>query len=508
MVVSPEVLIVGAGPTGLVLACELARRQVPFRLVDAAAQPSNASRGKGLQPRSLELFDDLGIVEQAIAGGRFHMPMRTYEADGRYTDHDLHAGRAPTPDAPYDSSMLIPQWRTEGLLRDKLASLGVQVEFGTALQSLEQDESGVTATLSRDGSTQTVRVAWLVACDGGRSRTRGMLGVDFLGETLETHRMYVADVKAPQLGRDVWHIWRNAGGLVGMAPLPATDQFQFQASIGMDAPTEPTLPLLQQLLEERSGRSDIRLEAPTWMSFWRANVRMVNRYRIGRAFIAGDAAHVHSPAGGQGMNTGMQDAYNLGWKLAAVIAGANAALLDTYEEERMPIAARVLGISNALLEKSMQGRYFAAPRGAETLQLDITYRGHRLAQEHRVAPGRIAAGDRAPDVPGLSIDGKTCRMFDVLRGTHFTLLAIGTGWNSVLDAIEAQHGDHVRRCVVDAGTVGADTVRSIYGVQGDCLFVIRPDGYVGMAGDEKTSLATLSYLSAFSANRDSVSYAA
>jgi 2-polyprenyl-6-methoxyphenol hydroxylase-like FAD-dependent oxidoreductase len=504
MIVSPEVLIVGAGPTGLVLGCELARRQVPFRLIDAAAQPSKASRGKGLQPRSLEVFDDLGIVEQAIAGGRFHMPMRTYEADGRYTDHDLHAGRVPTPDAPYDSSMLIPQWRTEGLLRDKLAALGAQVEFGTALQSLEQDESGVTATLVRDGDTQTVRVAWLVACDGGRSRTRGMLGMDFLGETLETHRMYVADVKASQLGRDVWHIWTSPGGLVGMAPLPATDQFQFQASIGMDAPTEPTLARLQQVLEERSGRSDIRLEAPTWMSFWRANVRMVNRYRVGRAFIAGDAAHIHSPAGGQGMNTGIQDAYNLGWKLAAVIAGADATLLDTYEEERLPVAARVLGISNALLEKSMQGRYLAAPRGTETLQLDITYRGHRLARELRAVPGSVAAGDRAPDAPGLRRGEEVCRMFDLLRGTHFTLLAFGEGWQSVLDEVDACFGRAVKSVVIGASgwQDSEGHAHKGYDIQADTLLLIRPDGYIGLATNDKAAAPLHDYLSEFEAAAD------
>jgi 2-polyprenyl-6-methoxyphenol hydroxylase-like FAD-dependent oxidoreductase len=496
MLVSPQVLIVGAGPTGLVLACELARRQVPFRLIDAAPQPSNASRGKGLQPRSLEVFDDLGIADQATAGGRFHMPMRIYRPDGGYTDHDMHAGHQPTPNAPYGSTLLIPQWRTEGLLREKLAALGAQVEFGTALEGLEQDENGVTATLSRNGTTETVRTAWLVACDGGRSKTRGMLGVDFLGETLETHRMYVADVKAPGLGRDVWHVWGKSNELVALAPLPVTDQFQFQAAISMDMPTEPALALLQQLLEERSGRSDIRLEAPAWTSFWRANVRMVNRYRVGRAFIAGDAAHVHSPAGGQGMNTGIQDAYNLGWKLAAVIAGADAALLDTYEEERMPVAARVLGISNALLEKAAQGRFFATPRGAETLQLDISYRGHSLAQELRQSPGKVCAGDRAPDAPGLRQGDQLCRMFDLLRGPHFTVLAFGDGWESCLGDIRARYGDRVK-CVVIGASGWLDSeghAASGYDVHGDTLLVIRPDGYIGLTMDDKDSAAVEAYL--------------
>jgi FAD binding domain len=389
-----------------------------------------------------------------------------------------------------------------------LTDWGGRVEFATSMEDLAQDETGVTATLIRNGVAETVRANWLVACDGGRSKTRGLLGVAFIGQTLETHRMFVGDIKATGIDREFWHAWRSEEGVVALAPLPGTEMFQFQASLSPDAPTEPSLPIFQDILDARTKSTDIRLHDATWMSFWRANVRMVDRYRVGRAFLAGDAAHVHSPAGGQGMNTGIQDAYNLGWKLAAVIAGADASLLDTYEEERLPVAARVLGISNELLAKAVQSKHIAGPRGAETLQLGIHYRGHRLAQELRANPGKIQAGDRAPDAPDLLTNDRTCRMFDLIRGTHLTVLAFGNDWDRVIADIRAHHGNATRSFVIreskesDALSVLQDQATHAvrhYDIHDDVLMIVRPDGYIGMATEEKRSQAVLSYLAMITA---------
>ncbi|GFZ89347.1 FAD-dependent oxidoreductase [Dyella caseinilytica] len=494
--IQTEVLIVGAGPTGLMLACELARRDVPFRLIDAAPQPWNASRGKGLQPRSLELLDDLGVVDRVLEGGRFHLPLRFHDTDGGHEDRNLYENQEPSPQVPYGSPLMIPQWRIEGILRDRLAEWGGRIEFGTALENLAQDDAGVTTTLSRNGVTETAQTRWLVACDGGRSTARRLLDIAFLGETLETHRMFVGDVRVSGIDRDFWHAWRSKEGFVGLAPLPHTDAFQFQASLTMDMSTEPSLEVFQQILETRSGRSDIRLINASWMSYWRANVRMVDRYRVGRAFIAGDAAHVHTPAGGQGMNTGLQDAYNLGWKLAAVIRGADAALLDSYEEERLPVAASVLGLSSKLLERAVNAKHLVPKRGAETFQLDIHYRDSRLAQELRASPGQICAGDRAPDAPGLRKGDQVCRLFDLFRGTHFTVLAFGDGWESCLADIEARHGRLVK-CVTigESGWLDSEghAVRG-YDIQSDTLLLIRPDGYIGFAINDKAPAAVDAYL--------------
>jgi len=283
---------------------------------------------------------------------------------------------------------------------------------------------------------------------------------------------------------------------VGLAPLPCTDSFQFQASLTPDMPTEPSLALLQQILEARSGRNDIRLLDASWMSYWRANVRMVARYRVGRALIAGDAAHVHAPAGGQGMNTGMQDAYNLGWKLAAAIGGADDALLDTYEEERLPVAASVLGLSNKLLERAIHAKHLAPKRGAETFQLDINYRGSRLAQELRTSPGELRAGDRAPDAPGLRHGDRSCRMFDLLRGTHFTLLAFGDGWEPCLAEVTARHREAVKHVVIGrSGWLDHEGhAERGYDISSDTLLLIRPDGYVGLVTNDKAAAPITSYL--------------
>jgi len=493
-----QVLIVGAGPTGLTLACDLARRHIAFRLIDAAHEPFRGSRGKGTQPRSLEVLDDLGVVDELLHDGRFHLPIRFYRADGGYEDTDLHAGRHPRPDVPYASSMLIPQWRIEKALRERMQARGGQVEYGVSLTTLEQDIDGVTATLTHaDGRTEQVRSAYLVGCDGGRSATRKLAGIAFDGETLEAHRMLVGDVSATALDRDHWHTWRKDGaGFLALCPLPGTQQFQFQASVGPAMTEEPSLELFQRIVQERSGRSDIVLSDITWVSLWRANVRMVDRYRSGRLFLAGDAAHVHSPAGGQGMNTGIQDAYNLGWKLAAVLRGAPPGLLDTYEEERLPVARALLGLSSKLHNQTYQSQRIATRRDEETLQLGINYRHASLSRDLRAEPAELQAGDRAPDATGLRDAQGEHRLFDFFRGPHVTLVAFGEGWGAMLEALRVHHGDALK--IVTIGDKVKDVeghATAAYGVQEDTLFVVRPDGYIGLVTRDRMAETIEQYLS-------------
>jgi hypothetical protein len=203
------------------------------------------------------------------------------------------------------------------------------------------------------------------------------------------------------------------------------------------------------------------------------------------------------------MNTGIQDAYNLGWKLAAVIAGADSSLLDTYEEERLPVAAWVLGISNELLAKAVQSRHIVGPRGAETLQLGIHYRDSRLAQESRANPGKIQAGDRAPDAPHLRMGDQTYRMFDLTRGTHLTVLAFGEGWNQAVTTMATQCGNTVKSYFVTDATAGEDSNRLLdeakyaarnYDIHGDTLIIVRPDGYIGFVTQDKAPDAACAYM--------------
>jgi 2-polyprenyl-6-methoxyphenol hydroxylase-like FAD-dependent oxidoreductase len=499
-----DVLIVGAGPTGLTLACLLARSGVNFRIIDAAPTPPAGSRGKGLQPRSLELFDDLGIAAQVISNGVFGLPMRYYDDAGKQRVEQLHEDGPSRPDVPYLKPLLLPQWRVEEALRRKLGEFGRSPEFGVQLQGFTQDERGVSAEVMGSAGAAPIRARWLVGCDGGKSSVRHLAGIDFLGETLETHRMLVGDVQVAGLDREHWHIWTSAQGFLALCPLPSTDQFQYQAAIGPDQESATTLDTYQAFLDQRSRRSDIRLSNPGWMSLWRANIRMVDRYRAGRVFLAGDAAHVHSPAGGQGMNTGIQDAYNLGWKLASVVGGADAALLDTYMEERLPIAARVLGLSTEMMAAAVATRTIPIRRDAETLQLGVGYRASSLTREMRPEGAGLRAGDRAPQAPGIVGPAGRRSVFDLLRGPHVTLLGFGTRWQTLIEVCESQFAGKLKAYVLvkSSGDGVPGDARRYLDADGhaheayhdDALWVVRPDNYVGMATEAPDIDGVVDYL--------------
>ncbi|HEX4248501.1 MAG TPA: FAD-dependent monooxygenase [Pseudonocardia sp.] len=465
-----EVLVVGAGPTGLAAACQLVRWGVRVRVLDAAAGPFVGSRGKGLQPRTLELLDGFGVAGRLIATGRFQLAIRQYAADGSFVDQDRLPGAEPTPASPYARSMIVPQWRVEETLREMLAESCVEVQWGAEVVGLEQRADGVTAVLA-DGAR--VGASYLVACDGGSSAIRRLLGVPFLGETDEDIRMLVGDVVLDGLDRDHWHMFQgSAGRWVALCPLPATDSFQLQSTLRPGEPEEPSLPVFQSIVDGAVGVGRVRLRRATWMSRWRLNVRMVNRYRVDRVFLAGDAAHVHSPTGGQGMNTGIQDAVNLGWKLAHVLGGAGPALLDSYEAERLPVAAGVLKLSSELLGVGFGNR---GELGTEALQLGINYRGGPLAglgSDGGSAAGP-QAGDRAPDAPLLAPDGRRVRLFELLRGPHWTLVGF--------DRVPVRPAGPVHVVAVGPDLVDdGGQARETYGAAPGELVLIRPDGYIGI----------------------------
>ncbi|MGC2399718.1 MAG: FAD-dependent oxidoreductase [Acidobacteriaceae bacterium] len=503
------ILIVGAGTTGLALACDLARRGVQFRIVDKAPQYFSGSRGKGLQPRSLEVMDDFGIIDQVLHNGRFHIPFRGYDGPKALGERDPHEGRYPTPSTPYASVLITPQWRTEEALRQLLERSGGKVELATELTGITQNENGVIATLQRDGAESFVDCQFLVAADGGRSFVRKFLEVPFEGETWKDERMYVGDVRLRGLDRDAWHSWPNhPDGWLALCPLPSTDTFQFQAQLPPAEEREPSLDLFREIVKERTGGIDIEVTDAPWLSLYRVNVRMVSRYRTGRVFLAGDAAHVHTPAGGQGMNTGIQDAYNLGWKLGAVLLGAPNALLDTYEEERLPVAANVLGLSTRLYRQISAEGEEKIRRDGVTLQLGITYREMSLSATSGEPGLKISAGDRAPDAPGLSAAGEPLRLFDLFRGPHFTLLRLFDD-SSTNDSLPGVKVADIRRTrnesgaetspnsqlFVDASGHFADAYA---GTNGDHVLV-RPDGYIGWVGSAGSYADLAKYLQRVSA---------
>jgi 2-polyprenyl-6-methoxyphenol hydroxylase-like FAD-dependent oxidoreductase len=474
-----DVLVVGAGPTGLTLACDLARRGVAVRIVDRAPEFPAGSRGKGLSPRSLEVFDDLAVIDRVLAAGKTHMVHRKYRGAEVVAEVDPEAGVEPTPDIPYPTGLMIPQWRVEEILRERLADFGVAVELGAELRSFSQDNDRVTATI---GETQ-LQAQYLVGCDGGRSTVRRVLGLSLRGETPDVQLMAVGDVEVDGLSRDAWHQWFTPDGGIMLCPLPGTDAFQVQASHELDAdgsPLEPTVERFQQTFDRVAGVPGVRLHNLMWRSTYRVNVRMVDQLRVGRVFLAGDAAHVHPIAGGLGMNTGIQDAYNLGWKLGLVLAGhATPSLLDTYEEERLPIASWLLNITSELLDVVLaaiknKGGGVDAGATSELTQLGLRYPWSRLSRQTSNRSTGPQAGDRAPDAPL----GDGTRLFDRFRGPHFTLLAPGS-------APAPELGD-LDPWVASIGPSDA------YGT--DALVLVRPDGYVGLVAEPTDAAGVRAYL--------------
>ena len=472
---STDVLICGAGAAGLTLAIDLARRGVSFRLIDGLDQPFAGSRGKGVQPRTLEVFEDLGIIDPIMASGAFYPPQRLHRDDGSQDESQSFAVTAPTAQEPYLTPLLIPQFRTEAVMRERLAVLGHQPRYGCRLEGFDQDTGGVTARLVGPDGGETLRCRYLIGADGGRSLVRHALNVGFPGKTLGV-RAIVADIGLDGLDRDAWHRF-NEGAMdrqVGLCPLPHTELFQLQAPILLDGEIDLSVAGLQAFLDDRIGGRGLTVRAVAWASAYSMKARLADAYRVGRVFLIGDAAHIHPPTGGQGLNTSVQDAYNLGWKLGAVLDGAPACLLDTYEEERRPIAAGMLGLATDLLEKAKQGDM---RRGREVHQLDLGYLGASLSLEQPERSLGLLAGDRMPDARLLGADGRPRRLFDLMAGPHWTLLALGSGG---VGLPEPRPGLHVHS-VGPGGDLQdpEDRFAIARGLHAGDLLLIRPDGYVG-----------------------------
>ncbi|MFG2292927.1 FAD-dependent monooxygenase [Streptomyces sp. NPDC048603] len=331
---STEVLVVGAGPTGLALGCELARRGITVRVVDGRDEPHRESRGKTLNAGGLAVLEQAGVADRIRGIGNPGLLFRKY-FDGEQIE-----------DSTVPGILFIGQWQIEEVLRRRLADLGGQVEYGARVAGIAQDGQGVTATLA-DG--RRVHSEWLAGCDGGGSTVRRLLGIPFEGYTDEEQSMVVGDVRAPGLSRTFWHQWYTSDGAAMMlCPIPGTEVFQLQSSPERDAEGRalpPSAEGFRRLFDRHARMPGIRPADASWMSTWRVNVRMAGRLREGRAFLAGDAAHVHPIAGGLGMNTGLQDAA----ALARALSGETAP--ETYESERLAAAAHVLSDSTERMRR-------------------------------------------------------------------------------------------------------------------------------------------------------------
>jgi 2-polyprenyl-6-methoxyphenol hydroxylase-like FAD-dependent oxidoreductase len=468
-----DVLICGAGAAGLTLAIDLARRGVSFRLIDKGDDPFRGSRGKGIQPRTQEIFEDLGIIDRIVAVGGLYPPQREYREDGSYTESDAIEHQDPTPAEPYHIPLMVPQFLTERVMRERLLEMGHRVEFRCELVALEQDEDGVTARLAGKAGEEIFRARYLIGADGGHSLVRHAINIGFPGKTLGV-RAVVADVVLTGVGRDAWHRF-HVGSMdrqMLLCPLAGTGLFQLQAPIPLNGDVDLSAEGLSAMAVERTGRDDLCIQSVSWASAFNMNARLADRYRVGRVFLVGDAAHTHPPTGGQGLNTSVQDAYNLGWKLAAVVNRAPDELLDSYEEERRPIAAGMLGLATKLLNAAKRGEI---RRGREVQQLDLGYLESSLALQKPARSG-LFAGDRAPDGPIRGAAGQPTRLFELFKGSHWTLL----GYEVERDAVPPRPGLHIHT-VGSHGDIIDESgfLRDGYVLASGEWVLVRPDGYIG-----------------------------
>ncbi|WP_265584444.1 FAD-dependent oxidoreductase [Streptomyces antimycoticus] len=470
-------IISGAGAAGLTLAIDLARRNVGFLLIDKAAEPFIGSRGKGIQPRSQEVFEDLGVIDRIVASGGEY-PVQRYYTERGPVDRPAIEMPDPTPEEPYQIPLLVPQFLTERRLRERLAELGHAPLYGHELIGIDQDGDGVSARIATPSGERAMRAAYLVGADGGRSFVRKSLNIGFPGKTLGV-RAVVADVRADGVSADAWHRWgQGMDTQVSLCPLYGTDMFQYQAALPFDVDIDVSAAGLTALFHERTGRTDIVVREVPWASVFEMNARLADTYRVGRVFLAGDAAHVHPPTGGQGLNTSVQDAYNLGWKLAAVLDGAPISLLDSYQQERRPVAEAVLGLSERLLEAA-KDRYTS--RGREVSQLDLGYVDSPLTLPTPHRDKGPLAGERAPDAPVTGAGGLGTRLFSLFQGPHWTLLGHESDRTA---APAARKGLHIhttgpRGDLTDPG----GHLRDAYGLAAGQWVLIRPDGYIAAIAD-------------------------
>jgi len=512
-----EVLIVGAGPVGLSLALECARHDVAFRIIDAAPRPSDKSKALAIWSAAQETFSAMGVLvdmrKEAFLpeGIRFCTPRRTLLR--------IPVGRH--VDSPHPDVLLLPQSSTERILGEKLQQHGHQVLRPLELAALSQDGQGVTATLHHpDGHKETCRCLYLIGCDGAHSAARHLVGATFEGRA-EPDCFILCDARVSgktPLPPEVL-IYLSKHGVLPMFPIRENLWRIISTRDPAAGTAPPLLDEMQEHLDER-GPGGLELSMPEWLSCFRISERKVAKFRIGRVLLAGDAAHIHSPAGGQGMNTGVQDAFNLGWKLGLILRknGNAEALLDSYHDERSPVARKVITEASLRTKFSLLTRgpiaglrnlgamalghsdrfiktfavnfsgvamaYGKSPALGAGVSWDEDWQSHGFAVGHRMRDA-IVESDGLPVSLLSEVLGSTrhvlilfsglrpnYRDVDLLEGIRHS----AAGFSSLVVTLAVWRGDHAPD---DSWLLDADgSAHRKFGAANPSSYLIRPDGYV------------------------------
>ncbi|KAL1672846.1 FAD binding domain-containing protein [Schizophyllum commune] len=522
-----DVLIVGGGPSGLICALALAQNDARVRVVDKLATPRLGQKGSGIQPRTIELYKFLGLLDDVQARSGYPQPLVHYKLPGG-TEIEREFAMAervePTPDVPYSNALMLAQDRHETLLREHLARHGIHVEMSTELLDFTQDGERVHVRLAKgcddaEKAVEELDVEFLIGADGGHSKVRKLLGLKFEGETRQMDKMVIGDimVKPPGLDKRKWHCWGDAKSkLVMMRPSEDQDLNRLALMVGgPDIDNEKTASSREEFIkvfQEISGRSDIEFGELVTLGVFRPNIRMVDRFGEGRVFVVGDAAHTHSPTGGQGMNSCVQDAANLTWKLSLVLRGlASLSLLTTYTDERVPVIREMLGLTTRLLDRTLRpggnNKDEGWRRGGALFMLGVHCRWSPLVVDERREPPEVderesayvgakgvCAGDRAPDAP---VEGGVGHLFDLFKPTHHVVLVFSKDAarvDAVVDTVAGLPKGLAEVTAVlpkegaaDGTTKATHTLMDkdghaykAYEVSSDpTIVVVRPDGVIG-----------------------------
>jgi 2-polyprenyl-6-methoxyphenol hydroxylase-like FAD-dependent oxidoreductase len=511
-----EVLVVGAGPTGLAMAAFLAAHRIRPRLIDRNLDRARESRALAIQPRTLEVLAGPGVTNQLVELGSRNVALRVHALDRVLTMPMFDLG---LDDTAYPYLLFLSQAETERILVEHLDGKGIAVHRGVELTALQQDPDTVTATLRHgDGAVEEVTVRYVVGCDGARSTVRQLAGIAFEGSSYP-QTFVLADLEADGIEPGAAHVFLSEPGMLFFFPLVSPASWRVLLMRAKDDPTPASAPVTLgevQALADAYTNSGVRLRDPVWMTNFRLHHRAAQHYRNGRAFLAGDAAHIHSPAGAQGMNTGIQDAANLAWKLAYTLTGhTDPSILDTYELERAPIGRKVVRMSDrpfTIATSTNPLVRFARTRIAPALipiglkvgkargylfrtvsQLGISYRHSPLSVNGTDTPRRgPRAGDRLPDAP-ITAKGQTTSLHELTATPGWHLLLNGPGWPGDRSPLVGRDRAEVIAVHQLGGTEHEQALRRLgMAPQHPSMLLVRPDGHIGDRGNA-TDIPGLEY---------------